>query len=124
VIDDVEDIDEDDEATVQSVETVELFRRIKHTSTGSLLLKTLQDTFGHTSFRHGQVEVIQALLDKSDVAVFWPTGQGKSLCYQIPSLHLNQVVVVVSPLISLMQDQVCNLNSLSDVPVAAFLGSA
>ncbi len=62
------------------------------------------ERFGYTSFREGQVEVIQALLDKRDVAVFWGTGQGKSLCYQIPSLHLNQVAVVVCRLISLMQD--------------------
>lgn len=88
------------------------------------LQKTLQETFGYNSFREGQVQVIQALLDKRDVAVFWATGQGKSLCYQIPSLHKNQVAVVVSPLISLMQDQVHKLNGLSKEPVATFLGSA
>jgi ATP-dependent DNA helicase RecQ len=88
------------------------------------LQKTLLERFGYTSFREGQVEVIQALLDKRDVAVFWGTGQGKSLCYQIPSLHLNQVAVVVCPLISLMQDQVHKLNGLSKEPVATFLGSA
>jgi superfamily II DNA helicase RecQ len=88
------------------------------------LQKTLLDRFGYTSFREGQVEVIQALLDKRDVAIFWATSQGKSLCYQIPSLHLNQVAVVVSPLISLMHDQVSKLNGLSKDQVATFLGTA
>jgi ATP-dependent DNA helicase RecQ len=49
----------------------------------------LQKTFGCTNFREGEVQVIQALLDKRNVAVYWATGQGKSLCYQIPSLHQN-----------------------------------
>jgi hypothetical protein len=89
----------------------------------SALLQTLKDTFGYSAFRHGQAEVIHALLNKRDVAVFWATGQGKSLCYQIPALHGNQTAIVVSPLISLMQDQVHKLNGLSDKPVATFLGS-
>jgi RecQ family ATP-dependent DNA helicase len=92
--------------------------------TDESLLKTLEETFGYSSFRGGQTQVIQAILKKRDVAVFWATGQGKSLCYQIPALHQEQVAVVVSPLISLMQDQVYKLNGLSNEPVATFLGSA
>jgi ATP-dependent DNA helicase RecQ/Werner syndrome ATP-dependent helicase len=92
---------------------------------GALLRKTLLKTFGYNDFREGQLEVIQALLQQRDAAVFWATGQGKSLCYQIPALHRNQVAIVVSPLISLMQDQCHKLNALAaGPPVAAFLGSA
>jgi superfamily II DNA helicase RecQ len=103
------------------------------------LKKTLYDTFGYTDFRPGQLQVLQHLMqDKRDVAVYWATGQGKSLCYQIPALYqnknnqINNMVVVVSPLISLMQDQCHKLNGLAiggsnnddDEPIAAFLGSA
>ena len=88
------------------------------------LRKTLSKVFGYSDFRKGQVQVIQALLQKRDVSVYWATGQGKSLCYQIPALHLQQVAFVVSPLISLMQDQCHKLNALSDKPLATYLGSA
>jgi len=88
------------------------------------LQKTLQDFFGYPSFRGGQLQVIQAILQKRDAAVFWATGQGKSLCYQIPALHTQTVSVVVSPLISLMQDQCHKLNFLSGRRVATYLGSA
>ena len=88
------------------------------------MTKTLTSYFGYPNYRGGQLEVIQALLQKRDCAVFWPTGFGKSLCFSIPPLHLDKVAIVVSPLISLMQDQVHKLNGLSDRPLAAFLGSA
>jgi ATP-dependent DNA helicase RecQ/Werner syndrome ATP-dependent helicase len=87
------------------------------------LEKTLSMHFGFNSFRKGQLEVIQAVLEQRDVAVFWATGQGKSLCYQIPALHTGHVGIVVSPLISLMEDQVHKLNGLTDKPLATFLGS-
>jgi DEAD/DEAH box helicase len=104
-------------------------------STSNSLQKTLQDTFGYPDFRPGQLSVLQHLIfEQKDVAVYWATGQGKSLCYQIPALHLNQIVIVVSPLISLMQDQCHKLNGLGLVlngdggggeqNIAAFLGSA
>ena len=90
-----------------------------------VLLKTLMHYFGYNSFRGEQLPVIQALLQKRDCAVFWPTGFGKSLCYSLPPLHTNSVALVVSPLISLMQDQVHKLNSLTETKqLAAFLGSA
>lgn len=87
------------------------------------LQQTLQNYFGYTNFRAGQLEVIQASLDQRDVGVFWATGSGKSLCYQIPALHTGHIAIVVSPLISLMEDQVHKLNGLSDRPLATFLGS-
>lgn len=93
-------------------------------STGSLE-DTLQHYFGFTQFRPGQLQVLEAVLNKRDAAVFWATGSGKSLCYQIPPLHLDQVAVVVSPLISLMQDQVSKLNGLTEgAPIATYLGSS
>ena len=52
---------------------------------------------------------MEAVLSGRDVAVFWATGKGKSLCYQVPALHTGKLVVVVSPLISLMNDQVSQL---------------
>ena len=76
---------------------------------------TLQRYFGYSTFRAGQLEVLRAVVEEQrDVAVFWATGSGKSLCYQIPALlpHNNGIVLVISPLISLMQDQVAKLNAL------------
>lgn len=105
------------------------------------LTRTLKQYFGYDSFRAGQLEVVMQLLHhKRDVAVFWATGQGKSLCYQIPALFADnhdssapkKIAIVVSPLISLMQDQVHKLNGLvsfddtnngNSTDLATFLGS-
>ena len=66
----------------------------------------LTSRFGYTSFRPGQQQVVESLLaGRSALAVF-PTGAGKSLCYQLPALMLDGVTVVVSPLIALMKDQI------------------
>ncbi len=71
---------------------------------------TLKHYFGYDSFRGGQEEVVNAILEGCDVLAIMPTGAGKSICYQIPALMLDGITIVVSPLISLMQDQVKALN--------------
>ncbi len=69
------------------------------------LLATLRDTFGFPGFRPGQLPVLRALLDGRSALAIFPTGAGKSLCYQLAALHLPGLTVVVSPLIALMKDQ-------------------
>lgn len=71
----------------------------------------LQDTFGFSAFRPLQKPVVEAILNKQDVLSILPTGGGKSLCYQLPALLMDGVVVVVSPLLALMQDQVMALKA-------------
>ena len=70
------------------------------------LESVLRRSFGHTSFRPGQEQVIGALLAGRSALALFPTGAGKSLCYQLPSLLLDGLTVVISPLIALMKDQV------------------
>ena len=70
----------------------------------------LKDTFGHDKFRSFQEEVVDTILAKQDVLTILPTGGGKSLCYQLPTLLMNGTTVVISPLIALMQDQIKALN--------------
>src|SRR5437870_10399665 len=70
----------------------------------------LRRYFGHTSFRAGQEDLVHAVLNGHDVLAVMPTGSGKSLGFQLPALLLSGTTVVVSPLISLMKDQVDELN--------------
>ena len=70
------------------------------------LLTALETHFGYTSFRKGQREIVASILDGENVFAVFPTGHGKSLCYQLPALMLDGITVVISPLISLMKDQV------------------
>lgn len=72
----------------------------------------LKKHFNLTQFRRGQTEIIDSVLAKKDVLAVLPTGGGKSLCYQYPAVFLNQLVVVISPLIALMKDQVASLRRL------------
>jgi ATP-dependent DNA helicase RecQ len=74
------------------------------------LMSTMKAHFGHDSFRPGQAQVVEAVLSGSDVLAVMPTGSGKSLGYQLPALMLPPLTLVVSPLISLMKDQVDELN--------------
>lgn len=86
------------------------------------LLKILKEVFGYTSFRFDQCKIINSVLDGKDTLAIMPTGGGKSLCYQIPALYLDGVTLVISPLISLMQDQVMNLKETG--VEAVFLNSS
>ena len=75
--------------------------------------KILKDIFGHDAFRSFQEEIVDAILAKKDVLTILPTGGGKSLCYQLPTLLMEGTTVVISPLIALMQDQIKALNDLN-----------
>lgn len=82
----------------------------------------LKQYFGYDEFRPGQKEIIQKVIDQENVLGIMPTGSGKSICYQLPALLLDGLTVVVSPLISLMKDQVDAANQLG-IP-AAFINSS
>ncbi|MFK4997730.1 RecQ family ATP-dependent DNA helicase [Bacillus sp. N9] len=81
--------------------------------------EVLKDVFGFTQFKVGQKEIIEAVLRKNDVLAMLPTGTGKSLCFQLPGYLLEGTVLIVSPLISLMQDQVEQLNMIGEKRVVA-----
>ncbi len=82
----------------------------------------LKKYYGYDSFRPGQEEIISHILDGKDVAAIMPTGAGKSVCYQVPALAMKGITLVISPLISLMQDQVRTLLSVG--VRAAYLNSS
>jgi len=75
-------------------------------------LQYLQNTFGYSEFRLQQKDIIQTLVNDGDAVVLMPTGGGKSLCYQIPSLVRDGTGIIISPLIALMQNQVTALQQL------------
>ena len=84
--------------------------------------EALKAVFGYDSFRPGQESVINAILEGRDILAVMPTGAGKSLCYQVPAMLLSGITLVISPLISLMQDQVKALNEAG--VDAAFINSS
>lgn len=80
------------------------------------VMEILKKYFGYTFFREGQVEIISNILRGRDSMCIMPTGSGKSICYQVPALIFNGITLVISPLISLMKDQV---DSINDVGIKA-----
>ena len=74
------------------------------------LYQTLKHYFGYDTLRPGQQDLMEGILNGIDVLGIMPTGAGKSLCYQVPALMLPGITIVISPLISLMSDQVKALN--------------
>lgn len=82
------------------------------------ILRTLQDQFGFDQFREGQQEIIQSILTGNDVLAVLPTGSGKTLCYHLPAILLDGLTIVISPLVSLMEDQVTQMKAQGDKAVA------
>ena len=89
------------------------------------LVEALKMHFGFDTFKGKQEQIISALLDGDDVFVLMPTGGGKSLCYQLPSVMMPGVAIVISPLIALMKNQVDAMrNFSSDDGIAHFMNSS
>ncbi len=90
-----------------------------------LLTTALKENFGFDTFKGNQEAIMLSLLDGNDVFVLMPTGGGKSLCYQLPSLIMDGTAIVISPLIALMKNQVDAMRNFSaDDGVAHFLNSS
>lgn len=82
-----------------------------------MLQDQLRKYFGFASFKNGQAEVIEKVMSGQSAAAIFPTGAGKSLCYQLPAVLLPEMTLVVSPLLSLMKDQLDFLLA-HDIPAA------
>ena len=89
------------------------------------LVEALKTNFGFDTFKGNQEAIIRNLLDGKDTFVLMPTGGGKSLCYQLPSLMLDGTAIVISPLIALMKNQVDAMRNFSEEDgVAHFINSS
>lgn len=116
-----EDIDIEESLLLEAAEKAD--QLVEHTQPQAKHLECLSTRFGHNRFRSMQWDIIRSVMqDKRDNCVIMPTGYGKSLCFQFPSVYKNGITLVVSPLISLMQDQVFALQ-VANIP-ATFVGSA
>ena len=85
-------------------------------------INVLEKYYGYKTFRRGQEHIINEILNGEDVLAIMPTGGGKSICYQIPALMLEGITIVISPLISLMKNQVDSLCNI-EIP-ATFINSS
>lgn len=86
---------------------------VNNNSTINTKEKALKSFFGFNSFRENQERIIDEILNGNNVLSIMPTGAGKSLCYQIPAILSTGINIVISPLISLMQDQILKLKNIS-----------
>ena len=84
------------------------------------LMNTLQKTFGFSTFRPGQLDALMTLMTHGRLLCIQPTGHGKSLLYQLPSLLLNGITLVISPLLALMRDQIKQLKERFNIPAGSF----
>ncbi|WP_290385696.1 DEAD/DEAH box helicase, partial [Paramuribaculum intestinale] len=80
----------------------------------TLLAEALKHHFGFDTFKGNQEAIMQSLLDGNDTFVLMPTGGGKSLCFQLPSLLMEGTAIVISPLIALMKNQVDAMRNFSE----------
>lgn len=115
------DIDFNDDILLAAANEVE--NQLQAKKPNAQQLQCLHTNFGHTEFRTNQWDIIRSIIiDKRDNCAIMPTGYGQSLCFQYPAVYTGGITLVVSPLISLMQDQVQALNT-TNIP-ACLLGSA
>lgn len=88
------------------------------------LLQTLQSVFGFDSLRQGQQPVIESVMNGYSAAAIFPTGSGKSLCYQLPATMLPNLTLVISPLLALMKDQLSFCKTKGSPPLLSIAAKA